>query len=230
MRILIVSATGFEVEPLQLFLKSRLVQTGPAQYRGHGITVSVLVTGVGLPLTAFAMGKVLAAQSYDLAINAGIAGALDRQLAIGDVVQVVVEAFADLGIEEADGRFSSVHSLGLLPPSQAPFRDGLLYNDDSGEGDFLPRVQGLSVNKVHGKKGSIARLRAAYPQAQVESMEGAAFFYACLSEGLPFMQIRAISNYVEARDREKWDIPLAIDNLNKVLIEMLSMLSALPGR
>ena len=37
-------------------------------------------------------------------INAGIAGAFNRSLKIGDVVQVVSEQFGDLGVEEKDGR------------------------------------------------------------------------------------------------------------------------------
>ena len=52
-------------------------------------------------------------------------------------------------------------------------------------------------------------------------MEGAAFFYACLLGGVRFHQIRSISNFVEERDRSKWDIPLALANLNKTLFEIL---------
>lgn len=52
-------------------------------------------------------------------------------------------------------------------------------------------------------------------------MEGAAFFYACLLAGVPFLQIRSISNRVEPRNRTAWDIPSAIQNLNQTLMEML---------
>jgi len=56
---------------------------------------------------------------------------------------------------------------------------------------------------------------------QVESMEGAAFFYACLMAEVPFLEIRSISNFVEPRNRDAWDLPLAIGNLNQVLAEIL---------
>ena len=57
-------------------------------------------------------------------------------------------------------------------------------------------------------------------------MEGAAFFYACLLAKIPFLEIRSISNYVEARNRETWNLPLAINNLNQILIEILEAFRA----
>ena len=58
-------------------------------------------------------------------------------------------------------------------------------------------------------------------------MEGAAFFYACLMMQVPFLEIRSISNHVEPRNRAAWDIPLAIGQLNEVLIGMLKSLAGL---
>ena len=55
-------------------------------------------------------------------------------------------------------------------------------------------------------------------------MEGAAFFLACLLSEVPFLEIRSISNFVEPRNREAWDLPLAIDNLNVALIELIKTL------
>ena len=52
-------------------------------------------------------------------------------------------------------------------------------------------------------------------------MECAAVFYVCLHEKVPFLEIRAISNYVESRDTTKCDIPLAIENLTDELFRFL---------
>jgi futalosine hydrolase len=52
-------------------------------------------------------------------------------------------------------------------------------------------------------------------------MEGAAVFYVCLLEKIPFLEIRAISNYVDIRDTEKWDIPTATDNLTNEIFRFL---------
>jgi futalosine hydrolase len=57
--------------------------------------------------------------------------------------------------------------------------------------------------------------------ADIESMEGAACFYVCLLEKIPFLEVRSISNYVEPRNRANWNLPLAIQNLNQVLVEMI---------
>jgi futalosine hydrolase len=56
-------------------------------------------------------------------------------------------------------------------------------------------------------------------------MEGAAFSYVCLQEGVKFVQIRSISNYVEEREEANWDIPLAIKNLNIKLLEIIDVIS-----
>ena len=53
-------------------------------------------------------------------------------------------------------------------------------------------------------------------------MEGAAFFAGC-NKADQFMQIRAVSNYVEKRDKSKWNMPLAIKNLNDYLIEFIQL-------
>ncbi len=223
MNILIVSATPFEIAPLLSWLEQNAAQSGPSRYRYKNSDVSILVTGVGMPLTAYALGKVLPGGKYDIAINAGIAGAFNRQLKPGDVVQVVSEQFGDLGAEEADGRFMNVHDMGLIAPGQYPFQGGRLLNDAAGAFDFLPKAHGISVNRVHGSAQSIAQITATF-DADVESMEGAAFFYTCLMEQVPFLQIRSISNYVEPRNRENWNIPLAIDKLNAVLVEVVEAL------
>ncbi|HMQ88955.1 MAG TPA: hypothetical protein PKB07_15270, partial [Flavilitoribacter sp.] len=76
---------------------------------------------------------------------------------------------------------------------------------------------------------SIDRIRTRYPMADIETMEGAAFFYVCLMESVPFLAIRSISNYVEARNREAWDIPGAIRALNDVVKGLLEIL-AVQGR
>jgi len=45
-------------------------------------------------------------------------------------------------------------------------------------------------------------------------MEGAAVFYVCSMEHIPFLQLRAISNRVELRNRRAWKMDLALANLS----------------
>lgn len=220
MKVLLAAATPFEILPLEQHLRAAFVPHGQAQFQQGRLNVTLLVTGVGLTATAFAIGQALAMHKYDLAINAGICGALDHNLAIGDVVHVVSEEFGDVGAEDSDGSFLSAFDLGLASPAQPPFSNGRLVNPAGADHEFLPAVKGVSVNKVHGAEASLATFRQR-SDAQVESMEGAAFFYACLMANMPFLEIRSISNYVEPRNKENWNIPLAIDRLNAVLVEMI---------
>jgi futalosine hydrolase len=176
---------------------------------------------VGLTATAFQLGSALQAERYDLAINAGLGGALDPELQLAQVVRVVSERFADLGVEEADGSFTSAQELGLLAADAPPFRTGRLWDDSAEQNRLLQHVHGISVNRVHGYAPSIAALRERYPDAQLESMEGAAFFYACLHSQQPMLQLRSISNYVTPRDRSAWQIGPAIEALNTHLWELI---------
>ena len=223
MRILLVAATPFEIQGTFGYLQSTM-QESKGLLVNDRLQIQVAITGVGLPLTAFGLGTLLAQNSYDFAIQGGVAGALDRDLGLGEVVEVFSERLADLGVEERNGDFTSAHDLNLIPPDMMPFRNGQLWNHPEVERAFLPKVHGISVNRVHGSAESIDKLRQRFPDAQVESMEGAAFFYSCLIHDLNFLQVRAISNYVEPRDREKWQMQEAVTNLNAALIDLFRTL------
>jgi futalosine hydrolase len=58
----------------------------------------------------------------------------------------------------------------------------------------------------------------------VESMEGAALHYVCLMEGIPFLQIRSVSNVTGDRDKNRWKLKEAIENLNKSLVLLIKKL------
>lgn len=165
--------------------------------------------------TAFSLGTELASKNYDLAINAGIAGAFDRSLKTGDVVSVGLDCFAELGAEDGEN-FLSIDELGFgkasIKPEIAFTHPGI---------STLKKVRSITVNKVHGNDESIYTISERL-NPQTETMEGAAFFYACNKTNLPCLQLRAISNYVEQRNRDNWNIPIAIKNLNNTLIEILT--------
>ena len=225
MKILMISATPFEIEPTRKYLQQHFNNLGEERFQKGNVEIKFLITGVGLTLTTYAITKAIQQDEYNLLINAGIAGALNPELKIGAVVQVISEEFADLGVEAADGNFISVMEMGLIEANQPPFKKGKLQNTAADAFSFLPKARGISVNKVHGSEGSILSLKQKY-QADIESMEGAAFFYVALKEGLPFLQIRSISNYVEPRNKDNWNIPIAIENLNKVILEIIGFFTA----
>ncbi|MCB0574272.1 MAG: futalosine hydrolase [Saprospiraceae bacterium] len=230
MQILLVAATPFEIAPTLEWLEQNFSRTEHGSFQLRRIAVFPLVTGPGAVATCWHIARFLEHHPVSLALNAGIAGALDRSLAIGNVLNVTTERFADLGVQEADGRFTDLFELGLVDADTRPFSGGELRNPAGGQATFLPEAQGITVNKVHGEKAAIEAIREKYPEAQIESMEGAAFFYACLSGNIPFVEIRSISNYVEPRNREAWNLPLAIGRLNETLQLLLESLDDLAGK
>ncbi len=220
--VLIVAATAMEIEPFRAVLVQDFEQVSADIFKQDQLRVQVLVTGIGMLLTSVRMMQVLEHKHFDLVINAGVAGAFNRSLELGEVVEVERERFGDLGVQERDGSFVDVFEMGLFPKNELPFRQGELINTSNPLSLSLKKVKGLTVNKVHGEEQSIRRIEKKY-QADIESMEGVGFFYVCLLKKIPCVQIRSISNYVEPRNRANWKMKLAIDNLNHALLNIFKI-------
>jgi futalosine hydrolase len=224
MRVLIVAATAAEITPLLGALTS-LQSLRPRLSRGRhaGREADVLITGVGMVPTAVWTARTLGQESYDLALNLGLCGAFDASLALGQVVHVVSDRLTEVGAEDGDA-FLTIHDLGLLGPDEFPYQGGSLVNrlpPDNPVLARLPAVRGITVNTVHGHQRSIDAVVARH-QPQVESMEGAAFMFACLVAGVPFAQVRAVSNVVERRNRAAWRLGPAVEALNETAGSLLA--------
>jgi len=220
MRILFVGATCFELYQFFENLKESPNNKGPVfHYSWHNLDIDLIITGLGTTFTAYFLTKALSLCNYDLVINAGIAGSYRDEISIGTVVNVKTEQFCDLGIEESDS-IKTIFDTGFIDPDDFPFHSGKLMNPHWYENLELPAVNGVTSNISHGSITSIARIKKEF-DPDIESMEGAAVFYVCLSEKVPFLEIRAISNYVDIRDIEKWDIPTATENLTNEIFNIL---------
>jgi futalosine hydrolase len=223
MRILVVSATSSEIEPLVGRFR-HLSDTGlrSAAYRFGEHEVDVLTTGVGMVATAAWCSNAFAAEHYDLALNFGLCGSFDAALSAPAVVHVTADRIAELGAEDGD-QFLTIHQLNLLGENEFPFDGGMLVNSTPpplAPLASLRHVTGITVNTVHGSERTIAAARARYAP-DVESMEGAAFMYTSLIAGVPFAQVRAISNAVERRNRGAWKIDAAIGALGEHAVRLL---------
>ena len=218
MRILIVAATAMELAPLAARLDhvpatARAARLHRCTHAGHDI--DTLTTGVGMVATAAWCSRALADTRYALALNIGVCGSFDPALAPGTVVHVVSDRIAELGAEDDDA-FLTIQDLNLVGEdlfvNGAPPRNAVLGR--------LPEVSGITVNTVHGNERSIAAVVRRF-KPQVESMEGAAFMYACLIHEVPFAQVRAVSNLVERRNRESWRMADAIRNLGAAALRII---------
>ena len=207
MRILLTAATKQEIEPHIITNK----------------TIDVLITGVGIPSTLFQLQKAILSLQPDIIIQAGIAGSFSNNLSLGQVVLVKQDTFGDIGMEE-DKEFTPIFKTNFADSNEFPFSDGWLINPSKlFSVSKLNNVKAITVNKVSDsevqKNQSIIHF-----SPEIETMEGAALHYVCLHQNIPFIQLRAISNYVGERDKTKWKIDLAISNLHNELIKLLKQL------
>lgn len=223
MKILIVAATRLEIRPLaDKFALVHREDENFAHYQYRNDKVDILITGIGMAPMSYYLGKQLHVTKYDIVLNAGICGSYSGSLPVGTVVNVTEESFCELGAENNE-EFITVFDLGLMDPEEPPYMSGKLHNNTTLHGDTLRklrRVRGTTASTIHGNSATIGKIREIY-DPDVESMEGAAFFYACLVSKIPFHQVRSISNFVEERDKSKWDIPLAVANLNAAIFEII---------
>jgi futalosine hydrolase len=174
----------------------------------------LLITGVGMTATAFALGQKLS-NTYNLVLNLGIAGSFDNAIPLGTLLNINSDEFAELGAEDND-HFLTIEELGFGKGSYNAVNNLL-----SDHLNSLKKVKGITVNRVHGTETSIEEIvRRLDPTT--ESMEGAAVLYCCEQLAIPCLQIRSISNYVEPRNKENWKIGLAINNLNNWAIDFLT--------
>jgi len=194
--------------------------------RSSHCEIDLLLGGVGSISTAWYLTQWISANEKPfLAINGGIAGSYADEYPIGSVVMPVSDCFADAGIEDGED-FLNLFEAGLSNPDEFPFCNGIIKSENlyvKNAERILKPVKAITVNTATGSDPTRDRLLNKY-NPDIETMEGAAFFYICAREKIPFISLRAISNRVERRDRNKWNIPLALENLGGKLEELLKIM------
>lgn len=224
MYILIVAATSIEIEPIIRefeFVSEKEKNLTAYKYRDYNI--DVLITGVGMVATAFFLGKTLQAYNYDVALNVGIAGCFDKKIPLGSIFNVATDCFSEMGADNGE-YFLSLLDLKLIEDDTFPFTNLDIVNESKFKSRFindLPKVKGITVNTIHGSEKKISKVKKLYNPI-LESMEGAAFLYSCKLFELRHIQIRAVSNYIEKRNKSNWNIPLAIEKLNSFILQLLN--------
>lgn len=216
MKILIVSATALEVKkitsksipcdiPLNVDLKLK-----------HA--TDFLVTGIGAVPTAFCIAK--HASRYDFILNIGIAGTYNTNIDIGQVVVVAEDAFGDYGIDD-NGYFKTLGQAGLVGIQNSANGD-LLQNPWLEKINFgnIRIVKGITLGTASGSVEIIGKIKRIW-NPDIETMESAAVFYSCLKLNKLFLCVRAISNIVEPRNRDNWQIENALDSLNNEVLNII---------
>lgn len=213
MKILLVCATRLEIE----FINEEMGK--PLQ----GVDLEILVSGVGPVHTSFALQRQLSRGKPDLVIGAGVAGCFSIEQSLGQVFKIRSEVFADLGVQESRG-WTNIFDLGLADENAFPYQKGRLVNPNDWPEIDLPVADACTVNEITTHREKIDRIVKNYG-AQIESMEGAALHYVCLMENVPFIHLRAVSNIVGERDKQRWRMQQAVRNLGEEIINCIKRLS-----
>jgi len=224
--ILIVFSTELEAESLLNKLnEKRIILSDGNKFKLINSNVDILISGIGIPATTYSLTKKVISKKYDLIINAGICGTFNEDLSVGECVSVISDEFADIGISYPDASFNTLFEEYLLKPNTYPFSNGELYNPLKSNIDTeLPKVTAITVNTVSGNTEQI-NFRKEKFNSDIETMEGAACAFVCLKEKINFLQIRAVSNIIEERNKAHWNIPLALKNLGDELFDILNKIT-----
>ena len=216
MKILVAAATPIEISP---FLKQ--LREDPLLFP----TTDVLITGIGLTATTYSLSKQFQICRPDLVIQAGVGGCFDKSKPLGTVVAVKQETIADQSVIEIN-QLKTLFDLKLVPYNQFPYYKGWLINKNELLKKIkLQKVKGISVNEITTSKKKMMFYEKHFAPV-VESMEGAALHYTCLMENIPFIQIRAMSNYIAERNKKKWNMKESVANLNKQLVKILNNINS----
>lgn len=206
---------------------------------GHPVFYSGSVSGNQVMFGISGMGKTNAAHAVTILIerfspscivNFGIGGAYPSSgLTIGDIAVAEKEVYADEGVLLKDGLHSFaeagiplVKAGGRKYFNEFPVDRHLSTLARKAAGSVAHCKSGmfLTVSACTGTKKRAGELETKF-RPLCENMEGAAIAHICRLYGIPFVEIRGISNIVEDRNKKKWDIKLAAENCQQAVLRFL---------
>ncbi len=233
--VLVITAMRQEAKLVEKALvhASRLKSPGFTTLSGMlgGVAVVVCAAGVGKVNAAAATAALIERHRPCLVINTGCAGAYPGSgLAIGDLVVAGTEILGDEGALTSPG-WLGLREMGVPSLTQGTRR---YYNEvplswhvsekavQLADYCGIPLARGrfVTVSTCSGTllKGEEMTHRYA---ALAENMEGAAVALVCLRYGIDCLEIRGISNLVEERNLETWDIPRAVEAAQRFVLKYL---------
>lgn len=236
--VLVVTATAAEGAALGARLEGttyRAVANGTLLHGGWGrLRVDLLTAGLGKVNTALALGAHLGgagADRPDLLLSLGVGGAYPSSgLAPGDLAVATEEVYGDEGVETGEG-FGDLREIGIPLLETGGTR---LFNRLPADGAATAALGRASerlgfrwatgpfvtVSTVTGSAATARRLEQRWG-GLCESMEGAAAAHAAAAFGVPFAEVRGISNHVGPRDRASWKLREAAEAAQEAALSFL---------
>ena len=233
--ILIVAAVPGELEGLipQLAGATSARAGGREILRGHigRQAVRLLVSGPGIANTVQGLTAAIEKERPGLILQTGCGGGF-RQAGLrnGDVAIATLETDVHLGLEpaEPDGAIGALPFSVIQEPGQEVFNQY-----PAAAGIDAPAIQSLEtlaaaagVKVYLGPFVTVATITTTAARADwlhrhfealIENMEGAGAAHVAALYGLPFIEIRAVSNRVGDRDKGRWDLPLSFNRCTQAV-------------
>ncbi|MEP7054090.1 MAG: futalosine hydrolase [Actinomycetota bacterium] len=178
--------------------------------------IAVVAAGVG-PAAAASAAMAIALSGVDVLISAGVAGGFSGRADIGDIVVATVALAGDLGVQTAEG-FLDLSKLGF---GASAYTVDVAASADTAErlaaaGLATRRGPVLTVSSATGTDERATELAERY-DAVAEAMEGAGVGHVAALMGIPFVELRAVSNLVGRRDLTAWNLPVALATLERAM-------------
>jgi futalosine hydrolase len=214
--LLVVTAVDLEARALQPALPAATVAAvgaGPAAAAAGTARLLALAEADGEP--------------YRAVVSAGVGGGFAGRADVGATVLASHSVAADLGAESPEG-FIPLDVLGFGATTAAA--DPALLADLRSRLPAAVVGAVLTVTTVTGTADSARALAVRHPEAVAEAMEGYGVACAALGAGVPFLEIRTISNSIGPRDRAAWRLPDALEALSKAAAALAEISAVRPGR
>lgn len=218
MRVIITAATHGEWMPSFQKINPKYVGNNKK------FSVGFHESGIGMLASSVSLMKMFVQETPTLIIQVGIAGCFDKKIPLGKVFAIKDDFAGDIGVME-NKVWKDLFDMKFDKPNDAPYEKKSLPNPWLKQYNLLnlPTKKSVTVNTISTDKNKIELLSGRY-KAVLESMEGASLHYIGRDLTIPFIQIRAVSNYIGERDKSKWKMQEAIYNLNETLLEFLDAL------
>ena len=178
--------------------------------------------GVAKVNTAAGLALAIHTLQPERVIQFGVGGAyVGSFLSVGMVAVAEKEVHLDTGVLTAEG-WRGMDEVGF------PLL-GEHYNVFPTD-EALARALEGAAGAVRGVFGTSETVTGRFDQAEalqrrfdlsIESMEGAAAAQVCLALGVPFAELRGVSNIVGERDKRAWNVPLAVRAVSEALLNFL---------
>ena len=177
----------------------------------------VLVCGVGKTGAAAATAARLAQGGIRGVVSFGVAGAYPGAgLDLGDVVVADEVAVIDEGLDTGE-RFVAFAKPGMIVPGAVwTACDRSLVHAMAGGAGFRVATGRIATVSTCAGSERLARERRA-TGAVAEGMEGAAVAHAASLFGVPFAELRGVSNLCGPRDGARFDLVTAVRNAERLL-------------